>query len=101
MRTLDRRLELRIVLLVAACGRAPTTVSEAPIPVAQAPGGGGLYTLGSINGGATFPLLVDTGTPLSAHHADSGSPRFAAETLQLFDASGVKRAEFPDVSVLE
>lgn len=87
-----------LLLVVAGCNSPLTAVSEAPIPVSLAPGNG-LWAQGAFEGGAPFPLLLDTGTVLTARSA-TGQSKVVRGRLRLSDRDGVPRADFRDVPVL-
>ena len=92
-------------LLAVGCGTSLPQVSPAPIPVAEGPGDGGLYTQASFVTGATGPLLIDTGTVLTSR-STPGSPGMRQRDLHVYDSPGggltpVPRIIFDDIRVLE
>jgi hypothetical protein len=62
-----------------ACSQPVTTFVATPIPVALSQPGGALVSLATVDGvPAPFPVVIDTGTPLTAY--DDGTGRVASRT---------------------
>jgi hypothetical protein len=110
---------LASALTVAGCGQDCCTVDSLPIPLDRAPLGGGDTTASgallaramspSVNGGTSFPMVLDTGSPFTVL-SGSGGGGAGLQALQrsfdLLDASQppdivVLRAEFRDITLLD
>ena len=88
--------------MVAGCNPTLPLVSEAPLPVKERRGVVGLHAFGSVGGGDPFPLLIDTGSVLTARSvAGDLGQRITPRRLQLLDADGILRARFEEVAVLD
>lgn len=101
-----------LALAAGGCTPIPPEVASAPIPIAQTPGDGGVYAYAQfLFEGVNFPdtptpILVDTGNVFTGRTIPNGTRRqVATETLYLYsapaDGAPVRRAEIPDVRVLE
>src|SRR5206468_13073783 len=99
----------------AGCGGDCCTVDSLPIPLVRAAVGGGgatpgalvaLATSPAVKGGAPFPMVLDTGSPVTMldDPAAQGELRIQRQAFNLLDATAPApaplRAEFRDISLL-
>ena len=107
------------VLAVAACASAtlscsrdccnvdgfPISLERAPLGAAVAPVDGGLLARASsptVGGGAAFPLVVDTGSPVTVFDGPA-SGILVSRTFRLHDAPGATRlrATFEGINTIQ
>jgi hypothetical protein len=96
---------LGAALALSACSQTDAVFSHEPIPLALAGNPGGLVGLGTAaSRDQTFPMLVDSASPLTAFSDGSNAVRATRGTLRLYgadpDVGEVPRLELPDVQLL-
>ncbi len=74
------------LLTVSACSYPSATFSHDPIPLELAGSGGGLIGLGTAENRQLFPMLVDTGSPITSYDDGSGVVRVTRGSLQLYSS---------------
>lgn len=103
-RTHPRRSSLLLLLLtLGACTDPGVSFDSYPITLARAPQGGLLTTAELHEVAGPFPMLVDTGTPLTTVRDTSGrKPQVDARSFRLFgaDSAAPMRADFTSVPTL-
>jgi hypothetical protein len=76
-----------LLFLLAAwtsgCSNSTATYLSAPVPLALTADGGALYGIGSVESGPEFPLVIDTGSPITAYDDGSGRTGSAVRNLRL------------------
>jgi hypothetical protein len=87
-----------LVIAVAAAGCTSTTSYFLPEPIPLGLDGGALVSTASIDDFTqTFPIVIDTGSPVTAWDNGSGSTSLHTGKLRLDDVNGVPRLELDDV----